>query len=484
MVRDHLTEEGVRVVAVGDSMQAIYAFLGADSGALARIGEIFTMRRFPLTTCYRCPRSHVDLANEVIDTVNKEEKATADKEERAPELQNHIRPKSGAPAGEIVYDADFTTQPLPGDANLGAVVPLGVPGSRGGKIGILSRTNAPLLALRDCLAMRHVAVRFEGLETLAKKLKHTLAKIGARSFDELKGYLAAESMAASFRDDGGESDGDDDFDPYAEEEPKSSTRLKARDMRACLAVVVERLEYARKGAAVDLADLERHIDGLFANEEHLLPHQQEEQVVLSTVHRAKGLEWDTVYVLQPDNLPFGPVMEWGSEKDRRQEYNVQYVAYTRAKRKLVFLRHLRKSRDDPWNDVIEGLFAAPPPEESARPRRPAPAADPFDPWRRHCEWRRQTESANGAAGAPPEPVQNDAQDDFFTSLGLDDMPATRAALASAYRRPVLVVHPDKQVQKPAAERLSPEEAKRLFVEATFAYEFLKESFDDDDDDCE
>ena len=39
------------------------------------------------------------------------------------------------------------------------------------------------------------------------------------------------------------------------------------------------------------------------------------------------------------------------------------------------------------------------------------------------------------------------------------------------------------MQKPAAEQLSPEEAKRLFVEATFAYEFLKESFDDDDD-CE
>ena len=159
---------------------------------------------------------------------------------------------------------------------------------------------------------------------------------------------------------------------------------------------------------------------------------------------------------------------------------IRDVAYTRAKGKLVFLRHLRKSRDDPWSDVIEGLFAAPPPEEEARPRRPAPAADPYDPWRRHCEW------ANGAADAPPpppEPAQNDAQDDFFTSLGLDDMPATRAALASAYRRRVLVVHPDKQMQKPAAERLSPEEAKRLFVEATFAYEFLKEAFDDDDD-CE
>ena len=489
MCRRIQQESNCRIIAVGDANQAIYAFLGADSGALARMGNLFSMRRFPLSTCYRCPRSHVELANTVIDKVNAEEREAAAREGREPELQHHIRPKPGASAGEIVRGADFTTQPLPNDASHGAVVRFNAARRRGGSIGILARTNAPLLALRDCLAVRHVAVRFEGIQTLAQKLKRTLAKIGAQTFEELKDYLEAESMASSggrhdpFRDDSdGSDDDDDDFDPDGEDEPKLSTRFQARDMRACLAVVIERLEYEMQGN-VDLEDVEQRINRLFERDTNLPPDRQAEQVVLSTVHRAKGLEWDTVYVLQPDDLPFGPVMEWGSEKDRRQEYNVQYVAYTRAKRKLVFLRHLRKSRDDPWNDVIEGLFAAPPPEESARPRRPAPAADPFDPWRRHCEWRRQTESANGAAGAPPEPVQNDAQDDFFTSLGLDDMPATRAALASAYRRRVLVVHPDKQMQKPAAEQLSPEEAKRLFVEATFAYEFLKESFDDDDD-CE
>ena len=39
------------------------------------------------------------------------------------------------------------------------------------------------------------------------------------------------------------------------------------------------------------------------------------------------------------------------------------------------------------------------------------------------------------------------------------------------------------MRKPAAERLSPDEANRLFVEATAAYKFLKEMYDDDDD-CE
>ena len=190
--------------------------------------------------------------------------------------------------------------------------------------------------------------------------------------------------------------------------------------------------------------------------------------MLSTVHRAKGLEWDTVYVPSRTTCPLGP--SWtGLGKRPAPGYNVQYVAYTRAKGKLVFLRHLRKSRDDPWSDVIEGLFAAPPPEEEARPRRPAPAADPYDPWRRHCEW------ANGAADAPPpppEPAQNDAQDDFFTSLGLDDMPATRAALASAYRRRVLVVHPGQADAEAGRRAAVPGRGKAAFVEATFAYEFL------------
>ena len=64
------------------------------------------------------------------------------------------------------------------------------------------------------------------------------------------------------------------------------------------------------------------------------------------------------------------------------------------------------------------------------------------------------------------------------ALGLKALPATRAELTRAYRLRVLVVHPDKQMQKPAAEQLSPEEAGRLFNEATNAYEFLKETFDD------
>ena len=368
------------------------------------------------------------------------------------------------------------------------MVPLGAAQPRSGRIGILSRTNAPLLALRDCLAVRHVAVRFEGLQTLAKKLKHTLMKIGAKTFGELKNYLnvVSGSKMGYFCDDGEKSDGDDDPDPYAEQEPKTSTRVDARDMHACLEVIVKRLEYISKGAHVELAHLERHINGLFAKKEYLLPHEEERQVVLSTVHRAKGLEWDTVYLLQPGDLPLRHIMEWGSENDRRQERNVQYVAYTRARQKLVFLRHLNKNRDEPWSVAIEGLFSSLPPEEEAsarprqRPRQRPSSEDTYDEWSRHCKRPRGTDSANGAGGAPSTtPVASEigTVDDWCTSLGLDDLPTTPAALASAYTRRILAVHPDKQMIRPAALRLSKEEAARLVQKVRSAHKFLKEHLD-------
>lgn len=57
-------------------------------------------------------------------------------------------------------------------------------------------------------------------------------------------------------------------------------------------------------------------------------------VVFSTVHRAKGLEADNVYILYPDIIPH-PMAQTSWEK--RQEENLAYVAYTRHKKELHFI---------------------------------------------------------------------------------------------------------------------------------------------------
>ena len=57
-------------------------------------------------------------------------------------------------------------------------------------------------------------------------------------------------------------------------------------------------------------------------------------ITLSTVHKAKGLEAQNVFILRPDLLPH-PAAK--SDVDRQQERNIEYVAYTRAKENLYFV---------------------------------------------------------------------------------------------------------------------------------------------------
>lgn len=61
-------------------------------------------------------------------------------------------------------------------------------------------------------------------------------------------------------------------------------------------------------------------------------------IVLSTVHKVKGLEADRVFIVRPDLLPMKNVTGW----QYIQEKNLEYVAYTRAKLELII--------DQNWND--------------------------------------------------------------------------------------------------------------------------------------
>jgi len=57
--------------------------------------------------------------------------------------------------------------------------------------------------------------------------------------------------------------------------------------------------------------------------------------IFSSVHRAKGLEADTVYIIRPDQLPL--IRKNQSDWELGQEYNLKYVALTRSKNRLVFV---------------------------------------------------------------------------------------------------------------------------------------------------
>lgn len=77
-----------------------------------------------------------------------------------------------------------------------------------------------------------------------------------------------------------------------------------------------------------IQELEESITQLFSDE------TSAGKVVLSSVHRAKGLEADRVIVIAPDKmlLRFSDTKPWQFE----QELNLLYISVTRARQELFF----------------------------------------------------------------------------------------------------------------------------------------------------
>ena len=68
--------------------------------------------------------------------------------------------------------------------------------------------------------------------------------------------------------------------------------------------------------------------------ETIFSDKKQEGISLSTVHKSKGLESKNVYIACASLMPSKTaIQDW----EKEQEHNLMYVAFTRAKDKLVFL---------------------------------------------------------------------------------------------------------------------------------------------------
>jgi len=63
-------------------------------------------------------------------------------------------------------------------------------------------------------------------------------------------------------------------------------------------------------------------------------HPQKDAIVLSSIHKSKGLEYDRVFLLRPDLLPSKFAK---SEEEIRQENNLMFVAITRARKQFFYI---------------------------------------------------------------------------------------------------------------------------------------------------
>jgi hypothetical protein len=90
---------------------------------------------------------------------------------------------------------------------------------------------------------------------------------------------------------------------------------------------IKTLEYLSEDISTS-SELIGKLEGIFKSDD------MEDGIALSTIHKAKGLEADRVFIIAPSLMPSKSAKkDW----EVRQEMNLMYVAYTRAKNHLLFL---------------------------------------------------------------------------------------------------------------------------------------------------
>jgi DNA helicase II / ATP-dependent DNA helicase PcrA len=267
-----IVKKGGRVAGVGDRHQSIYGFSGADNDSLDQLGRDFNAASFPLTVTYRCPKSVVNFSRKWV---------------------SHIEAHETAPEG--------TTSTITTDE-------LMVRNDLDGSSAILSRVTAPLVNLAFKFIRAHVACKIEGRDigTGLKKLatKWSTIKTISALEDKLEDYLA-----------------------------KETTKFLAKKQEAKLQILDDQISTLR--TIMDQCRLEQktRVDDVIFFIDELFSDNVKGILVLSTIHKSKGREFDNVFWL--DRTGTCP-SKWARQAwQLAQENNLCYVAATRARQNLI-----------------------------------------------------------------------------------------------------------------------------------------------------
>jgi hypothetical protein len=268
-----------RLIVVGDQMQACYAFRGAAGDALDLLRALRQeWIDLPLATTFRCPKRIVSRsATHAIGFIAWH--ANAEGEHLAWPTNDQIEDHCGWNASDVARCAE------------------------GGTVAVLCRNNAPLLGLAFKLLAARVPVVMlgrdigKGLTALAKKLLPDNALGAPECARRINEWADREAALAEAND-------------------KPSQAESVRDRAECLLAVLN-------GGAAYAGDLIAMLTDLFARDSG--------RVTLSSIHRAKGLEWDTVLHLDPWRIP----SKWARGVQLVQERNLKYICETRTKHTLI-----------------------------------------------------------------------------------------------------------------------------------------------------
>jgi DNA helicase-2/ATP-dependent DNA helicase PcrA len=159
---------------------------------------------------------------------------------------------------------------------------------------ILSRTNAPLIGLALHFLSKGIPANIQGRD-LGSNLQSLIKKSKCKKLDKFMDWL----------------------DKWGKKEIE---RLKEKDKD--IEPVLDKIECfkALGEGCENVSQLLDNIKELFSDED------DSKKIVCSSVHRAKGLERDVVYLL-----------DWTFKYYNQEEKNIRYVAVTRSKDELYFV---------------------------------------------------------------------------------------------------------------------------------------------------
>lgn len=283
---------GRRLILCGDDRQAIYGFAGADAESLTRMGEELGKdprgcQVLPLTVTRRCAKAIVQEAKRLVPDF---EAFEGNPEGVVREMKYPLQKKRGSrEKEEIPLNETYLVHVRAGDM-------------------ILCRANSPLVS--QCFKLLKLGhhVRIIG-RNVGDGLLDLIDKLEASDLPDLiqkltlwvKDELAKENAEAS---------------------PSEARIMLIQDKHDCIRFFMDEVNTVQK--------LKDKINELF-NVEDLGP----ETVRLSSIHKAKGLEAKRVFYIRG----FGrPLEKMKNEWEVAQEYNLHYVAVTRAIEELTYVR--------------------------------------------------------------------------------------------------------------------------------------------------
>ncbi len=327
------------VCVVGDPRQTIYSFAGATSSFLTGFtAEFPDATVVQLVRNYRSTPQILALANQLTGVARP--RSLADQLRTGETGARRARPSGAGPSAALVAQrpagpaaefAEYADEEAEASAVAARVDALRTAGVAPGQVAVLVRTNAQTLALERALAERGVPCQVRGAERFFDR----------REVRQATGLLRAASKSVSSQAGGSE--------PASEvrhilaglgltrEAPAG--RGAARERWESLEALAQlAAEYFAANPGASLAGFVGEL-GRRSTIEHAPAIQG---VTLASLHAAKGLEWDVVFLpgLTEGTLP---IVYAQTDEAIEEERRLLYVGVTRARERIFLSWSLARS---------------------------------------------------------------------------------------------------------------------------------------------